>query len=513
MSSGKKRILKKIYIGLFVAMISLPWIVWGGVRIFAPDYFAEQSDLSKEKRNKNEFKLSDLIDSGEGLSSYIDDRVPFRGGFISIYQTYDGKTEKVYQDVMRSVISFFSGKGPERKEVGKLDSMFGGDSSGDGSSDNEPSQEITEGKNHEHSLYVAEIEKPECEKSGYILYKCRECEYMQKDITPPKGHDLMLIKESEVSYDSYGYKAYICKECGKFEVKDLVSKYVDTTYMAPQIVGGTLLGRDNWMYYADNNAMDYYTGINVLTEEQMKAYADKVNRLQELCNARGMSLVIMFMPNKEQVYPEYMPTMEVYNQYKRVQQLTDYLSANTYTSCLYPLEALKTAEIFWPVYYKYDSHWNHMGAFVGLQEMYKVLGIETTNPMLLGAPVCPTDRNDLLLLGGLSPDNYNTDSEFVPSYKDDIYVNGLDVHADICHTYSSSPNACKLVMLADSFREMMTPYITKDFSECVIAHRNVTDSVAEDIKNCNILVLAAVEREDTSLFNCIDKVIAILEQQ
>ena len=128
-------------------MISLPWIVWGGVRIFAPDYFAEQSDLSKEKRNKNEFKLSDLIDSGEGLSSYIDDRVPFRGGFISIYQTYDGKTEKVYQDVMRSVISFFSGKGPERKEVGKLDSMFGGDSSGDGSSDNEPTQEITEGKN------------------------------------------------------------------------------------------------------------------------------------------------------------------------------------------------------------------------------------------------------------------------------------------------------------------------------------------------------------------------------
>ena len=59
----------------------------------------------------------------------------------------------------------------------------------------------------------------------------------------------------------------------------------------------------------------------------------------------------------------------------------------------------------------------------------------------------------------------------------------------------------------------MTPYITKDFSECVIAHRNVTDSVAEDIKNCNILVIAAVEREDTSLFSCIDKVIAILEQQ
>ncbi|MBR6307013.1 MAG: hypothetical protein IKR39_00215 [Lachnospiraceae bacterium] len=514
MSKRNRRIFKKLYIALFVAMIFLPWIVWGGVRIFAPEFYAEQADISDEKRNKNELKFKDLLDSGESLSSYVDDRVPFRSGIINIYQNYEGKTEKVYQDAMRSVISFFSGKATEQKETVDLSTMLGGDGEGKESvSDNTLPVEETQGLDHEHSLAVIDKVDSTCDSPGYVRYKCVYCDYSKKEIIEPKPHDLMLIKESAVSYETYGYKEYMCRACGKLELKDFISKYVDNTYMAPQTVGGTLIGRYDWLFYADNSALDYYTGSNVLSEEEMKNYADKVNRLYDLCSQRGMSVLIMFMPNKEQVYPEYLPTMEVVNRYKREQQLIDYLGANTYVPCLYPLEELKAAEVFWPVYYKYDSHWNHMGAFVALQSIYKVIGIETTNPMLIGAPACTSERNDLILLGGLSRENYPAEIEYKPEYKNDVIVNGLDPLADICHTYSTSPNNRKLVLLADSFRELITPYITKDFSECVIAHRKYTDNMAEDIKNCNVLILAAVEREDKDLFNCIDKVIAILESQ
>ena len=70
MKKSRKRLLKKIYIGLFLAMITLPWIVWGGVRIFAPSVYAEQSDLSREKRNKNELNLKELFKSGQNLSAF-----------------------------------------------------------------------------------------------------------------------------------------------------------------------------------------------------------------------------------------------------------------------------------------------------------------------------------------------------------------------------------------------------------------------------------------------------------
>ena len=496
-------------------MISLPWIVWGGVRIFAPDLFEEQSDLSKEKRNKNELDFKELLNSGEGLSLYIDDRVPFRGGLIKIYQEAESNTEKVYTDVMRKVVSVVTGKGTGQKEVVSLGDLIE-DSSASDTEDfpDEDHEKISEGLNHEHKLAVADIVEPTCDSAGYIVYKCEECDHTEKTTTKPLGHDYMLIKESAASYETYGYKEYQCKRCGKLDLRDLEAKYVDTTYFAPQTVGnGTMVGRFNWMFYEVGKCLEYFTGANTLSAQELDKYASKVNRLKALCDERGITPVIMFMPNKEQVYPEYMPTLEIVNEYKRTKELTDYLTENTDVVCLYPLEELKAAEVFWPVYYRYDSHWNHMGAFVGAQAFYKALGMATTNPMFTNAPATEVTRKVLIALGGLSEESYPADIEYVPSYRENVTVEGFNPYADVCHTFSSSDNACKLVMLSDSYREMMSPYLVKDFSECVIAHRLYMDQVTEDIKNCNILFITAVERDDVSVMECIDKVISILETQ
>ena len=513
MSKGKQ-IFKKLYIALFVAMISLPWFIWAGVRIFAPEYYAEQTDLSKEKRARNELNLKELVKSGENLSLYIDDRVPFRGGMIEVYQSTEGKAEQFYQDAMRNVTKFFSGKSRGQKDISNIDSLFG-------PSDNDTSDNVgdenpdipSEAVDHEHVFTAIDVVAPDCEHSGYILYKCDYCDYKYKEMKDPLGHDNLLIKESEASYETYGYKQYMCKVCGKLTLENLVPKYVDTTYMAPQIVGGnTMIGRFNWLFYAGEDSLKYYTGENVPTEEELAQYAALVNRLKELCDARGITPVIMFMPNKEQVYPEYMPTSEPVNEYKRIPRIRDYL--NTYTSvpCIYPITELQGADLYWRVYYKYDTHWNHMGAFIGLQTLYKTLGMELTNPLLIGAPETAVTRNDLVTLGGLSTETYSGETEYVPQYRLDVTVDGLNSYADVCHTYSNSSNICKLVMISDSYREMMAPYISKDFSECVIAHRNVVDSCADDIRTCNILFITAVERSDKDLFTSIEKIIRILEQ-
>ena len=511
--SKRKRIFKKLYIAMFLAMISLPWLIWGGVRIFAPEYFAAQTDLSKEKRNRNELDFKELLKSGENLSLFIDDRVPFRRGMLDIYQNYEGKTEKVYQDAMRSISSLFSKNEKGQKNVVDYNSMFD-DSKDISSSDAGGNGEETpsQGLNHEHSLTAIDVVAPDCENPGYILYKCDSCDYTTKEFRDPKGHDNILAKHSDASYDTYGYDLYICKVCGKITTDNIVPKYVDTSYMAPQVVGSTLLGRFNWLFYAGENALQYYTGENVPTQDELAQYTALVNRLKELCDARGITPVIMIMPNKETVYSEYMPTSEPVNEYKRIPQIRDYLSAYTSVPFLYPVTELQGADLYWRVYYKYDTHWNHMGAFIGLQALYKTLGMELTNPLTLGSYEAP-GRIDLVSLGGLSEENYSDDVESIPVYRSDITVEGLDTFADLCHTYSNSPNICKLVMLSDSYREMIAPYITKDFSECVIAHRNVTDSCADDIRSCNILLITSVERDDRAMFKCIEKVITILEQQ
>lgn len=515
--SKRKRVFKKIYIALFVAMISLPWFIWAGVRIFAPEYYAEQSDVSKEKRNKNEFDFKALFKSGENLSLYVDDRVPFRGGMIEAYQSAEGKTEKVYQDFMRGLMKFFSVKPSEQKtvDVGNIDSMFD-DVSADVTANDVSSEpeavSSDDGADHEHVLTEIERVDPDCNNGGYVLYKCDNCDYTYREELEP-AHNYVLIKESVASYEEYGYKLFQCDKCGKLMMSDFESKYVDTTYMAPQNVGGTMIGRFNWLFYAGQNFMDFYTGANILPESEMAKYAEKVNRLKELCDARGIVPMIMFMPNKEQVYSEYLPTMEVLDEYKRTKRLTDYINQYTQVACFYPVEELKAADVYWQVYYKYDSHWNHMGAYVGLSAYYKNIGVETYNPWLLGPYSVPVTREDLITLGGLSRDNYPPETEIMPNYRPNIRVEGLSPLADICHTYAQdAPYDSKIVVLSDSYREMMTPFIAKDFREMVAAHRDFTDQCADDIKTCQFLFLTAVERDDVQVFKCIDKVISILEQ-
>ena len=170
--SKRKRIFKKLYIAMFLAMISLPWLIWGGVRIFAPEYFAAQTDLSKEKRNRNELDFKELLKSGENLSLFIDDRVPFRRGMLDIYQNYEGKTEKAYQDAMRSISSLFSKNEKGQNNVVDYNSMFD-DSKDISSSDASGNGEETpsQGLNHEHSLTAIDVVAPDCENPGYILYK------------------------------------------------------------------------------------------------------------------------------------------------------------------------------------------------------------------------------------------------------------------------------------------------------------------------------------------------------
>ena len=79
-------------------------------------------------------------------------------------------------------------------------------------------------------------------------------------------------------------------------------------------------------------------------------------------------------------------------------------------------------------------------------------------------------------------------------------------------TKSTSENECNFVMISDSFRKAMIPFLEKDFSDCTITHRNnINDvKVEEAIRNADVLVIATIERYDSSLVQSVDKIINIL---
>lgn len=138
-----------------------------------------------------------------------------------------------------------------------------------------------------------------------------------------------------------------------------------------------LLGKDNWLFYkteTDGTPIWDYMGINHFTQEELAAMAGNLTRMRDYFAAAGIEFIVMGIPNKENVYPEYMPgTVPKVDKQSRADQVAEFLWANTDIDYIYPMEALLKEKEQYQIYYKTDTHWNQIGAFVGLQAMFSQL--------------------------------------------------------------------------------------------------------------------------------------------
>ena len=167
-----------------------------------------------------------------------------------------------------------------------------------------------------------------------------------------------------------------------------------------------LLGKDGWMFYkteTDGTPLHDYMGINSFSGDELarvygnfcdvsetiyyhrvKLRAEKGRPLflperDAIENSYG--LAVLTVPNKEQVYSAYMPdTVEKISDGSRLTQLTDYIGDKgqgilmmnryvppwTYTDIS---GVFKYAYDKYPLYYKTDTHWTDVGAYLALTKV------------------------------------------------------------------------------------------------------------------------------------------------
>ncbi len=444
-----------------MGILVLPTLIWLGIRFLAPQTYLLLTYDLRENRERAQFpETFDPADYTARLEACYNDNVPFRSSLISLEQKLNGTFEGVYDDCLRDRLSY-----------------------------------LLYGRSSDTVMDISALVTEAAKEAG--------------------GHEGIAVSVREPTYTSYGCTEYRCKRCGEIYYGDFVGKLVDNSYFAPKVVGtGVLLGRFDWLFYAGEDSIFYYCGTNIMEQEEMAEHLDRMEHLQAVCREKGIELCFMIMPNKEQVYPEYMPTYEIEDSYKRADRFVDYVRENSDVPILYPIEELKEAELYWQTYNKYDSHWNNLGAFVGAQALYEVLGRPLTSPHQVEITEEPARVKDLLSTGGLDESAYPPDTDYFVDYRPDITVYSLDSSKadDIYRASSDSGNQKKLVMLGDSFQKVMSDYLARDFADILVAHRDRTDEVAEDIREADVLVLSAVERNDSEMFENIEKVIRILEE-
>ena len=567
--------LAATYVGVFVALLIIPTIIWGALMIacrFSPELYEKISPPTNESlgmagKDYAEFPTTFNIKTYTAeIENWYNDHLPFRSVIFNSYGDIKSTVEKPYESTIRPALVVLlhgneQGGGNEPEET--IIDILGDTTQPPDETETLPSFDNDETSptdcEHVYDEGVMEIE-PTCSDWGVAKYTCTLCSHVRREYTAKEPHDYAVISDnSEIvtcgtkyerylkcknceheslesgvkqhkngkklkrvqpSYASYGYTLVSCEYCGGEYRTDIKPKLYDTSFaLENERSSDVIEGRYQWLYYRGNNYAGYYQGTNLLTETELAYYTSILVQLDEICKSKGITLQISIWPNKAQVYPEYYPSVPVETEYKRVERLVDYIHENSDVKIIYPLKELTAAKPYWDVYYKHDTHWNYAGGYIGYQAMMASLGLQTAN--LYNLPVFARDRfgGDLISLGNLNPKEYTGDSDYTISYLPEVEIDsyiGADGANDIRHTTASNAtHDCNFVMLADSYRVFQLDLIQRDFSDAYLCHRNQVNQAqtVEAIKNADVLVIAAVERFDYSIFDTAIQIINILSQE
>lgn len=260
-----------------------------------------------------------------------------------------------------------------------------------------------------------------------------------------------------------------------------------------------LFGKEDWLFFLGDNSLDYYQGSNVLSEEVMAGFVQKAEKVNNYFASMGKEFKIFIAPNKEQIYYEFMPNgIAIKNTSKRVDVLVDYFKKHSNVEIIYPKQALLNAKPDMQLYYKYDTHWNFGGGYIGTVELLKALNIEVGTAEIT-SNVQVTRADLIAMIAGQN----KLDTEISVNYRPEISYNLINAeNAYICN--SSNTNGKNLLLFGDSFREFMFPTLAKEFTNSIFTTRSsygANKRYEKELETPDTVIFECVERYEQYMFN------------
>ena len=244
-----------------------------------------------------------------------------------------------------------------------------------------------------------------------------------------------------------------------------------------------ILGRFDLLYYAPT--VPDYTRSNPMTERELWCAARRLWLLQEYAEAQGGQFLFTVAPNKNQLYPEGMPTLAVADGPTNTEAL--YRKLDEMGIAHLDLHAIFRAADPERLYFNTDSHWTSRGAALAADAILHALGRESA---YFGGPFTYGTH-----LGDLYEMLYPTGTETEP---DQVYAPGFGFEASstnpdsISISTKSAAGEGTLLMYRDSFGRSLYPYLAEAYGEAFFSRKNDYDPSA--LQPGGALVIELVER-------------------
>jgi len=264
-------------------------------------------------------------------------------------------------------------------------------------------------------------------------------------------------------------------------------------------------GRDGWLFYADDSALEDYESATPLDEGDLAAWRDTLVGIRDSLRARGVAYVFVLAPDKHVLYPEYMPAAihRLHGEH-RMDQLLEYLRAHSDLAVVdlrAPLGAQKSRE---RIFHLTDTHWNDRGAFVGYTQILRAAGqqIPGVAPLSREAFDAVAHRRpgmDLAEMLSLQNVFTETSLDLVPRQPRRARLleppdlrEGYEVARVV--TEVSDASLPRLVMFRDSFGTALIPFLSEHFSRAVYLWQNNIDDEVIDREKPSLVIQEIVGR-------------------
>jgi len=238
-----------------------------------------------------------------------------------------------------------------------------------------------------------------------------------------------------------------------------------------------LVGKKDWLFFFDGGDEETLRGYPLLTHAELENWVRVLEARRAWLAARNIRYFLFMPPSKCTIYREYTPcAYTCLNKLSRLDQLNAALVSNSHVDFLDIRSLFMQAKNVVPLYFKTDTHWNRMGAFVAYQAVIQHLKkwfpaiepLETKDLKIEAFKYRGGDMTAMMGMPGLIPETvwqgfvrvfkYRiSDNPPAPNFDNEAH------HTDPFATEIDDPSLPKAFCLRDSFMTAPQWYFSQNF--------------------------------------------------
>ena len=259
-----------------------------------------------------------------------------------------------------------------------------------------------------------------------------------------------------------------------------------------------ILGKDGWLFY--EKTVDDYCHVRTMTDRNVENAARTLQMMSDYCAAQGAEFVFTVAPNKNTLYPEYMP-----DRYDKADGMSN-LEALAAALPRYGVTYVNLVTAFSGedkvLYQPRDSHWTYEGGMLAYRRIVDALTKEHDH----FADVTYTVKNDwdADLANMIYPDAPDEDEQTYPNIDYTFTVKGGSTVFDEALVIETlgGPGTGNLLMFRDSFGNTTWRYFAQGFSKAEFQRAVPYRMNSVQRLGADAVVLEIVER---NLINLVEK--------